>query len=109
MTKTPPPPPHLKAPGKALWKAILSEYDVGDAHDLARLQVAAECADRGAEARDAIERDGAYTEGKFGLKAHPALAVEQAARILLLRAIREMGVDVAEAQPTRPPTRWRGK
>ena len=103
MTSTRRPPSHLKVQGRALWRGILGDYELVDAHDFARLQVAAEAADRCAEARKAIERDGAYVEGKFGTKAHPALAVERDARTQLLRAIREMGVDAATDPTTRPP------
>ena len=107
--KLPTPPTHLKAAGRKLWRGIVRDYEIADAHDLARLQVAAECADRVAEAREAIDRDGPYIEGRFGPKNHPALAVEKDGRALLLRAIREMGVDLLPSQPSRPPSTWRGK
>ncbi len=109
MSDGPRPPAHLKAAGKKLWRGILRDYEVSDAHDLARLQVAAECADRCAEARGVIDRDGAYISDRFGgMKSHPALAVEKDSRALLLRAIREMGVDLVESRPSRPPSTWRG-
>ena len=87
------PPTHLRAAGRKLWNGILQDWSIDRAHDLARLQAAAEAQDRMAEARAAIERDGAYVEGRFGPKAHPALSVERDSRIALLRALRELGVD----------------
>jgi len=107
-SRLPTPPKHLQDAGRALWRGVLRDYEVSDHHDLARLQAAAEASDRIVEARKAVERDGAYVEGRFGLKAHPGLAVERDARTQLLRALRELGVDLATAAPTRPPSRWRG-
>src|SRR5687767_3040990 len=107
-SRPPTAPRHLHDAGKALWRGVLADYEVTDTHDLARLQAAAEAADRITQAREAVERDGAYVEGRFGMKAHPALAIERDARTQLLRALRELGVDLAQAAPTRPPSRWRG-
>ena len=108
--RRPAPPKHLGHAGRRLWRGVLSDYDVGATHDLARLQVAAECADRLDEARRVIDRDGPYVPDRYGsLKGHPALAVEKDSRALMLRAIRELGVDLVESQPSRPPSRWRGK
>ena len=90
---TPSPPTHLRAAGRRLWRGIMADWTIDSAHDLARLQAAAEAQDRMAEAREAIERDGAYVEGRFGPKAHPGIAVERDARIALLRALKELGVD----------------
>jgi hypothetical protein len=63
-----------------LWKAVLSRWELGP-HELELLRLACEALDRCEEAREAVARDGAYVEGRFGLKAHPALAVERDARI----------------------------
>ena len=88
------PPAHLKAAGKALWRGIQTDWELDSAHDLIRLAAACEAADRMTEAREAVDRDGAYVSGRFGPKPHPGIAVERDARIALLRALRELGVDV---------------
>jgi hypothetical protein len=46
------------------------------------------------EAQAAIAADGAYVTGRFGPKAHPGIAVERDSRLAMLRAFRELGLDV---------------
>lgn len=102
-----PPPSHLQGPSRAFWRSVLAGYEL-EPHHLAVLQAGCEAMDRMNEARAAIERDGAYITGRFGMKAHPALAVERDSRTAMLRAIRELGLDLeAPTAPTRPPSRWR--
>jgi P27 family predicted phage terminase small subunit len=104
VPRAPATPRHLQAAGRDLWRRVAGAYALEPHHE-AILQAAAEAADRIAEARAAIEADGAYVEGRFGKKAHPGLSVERDSRIAMLRAIRELGLDLIEA--SRPPTRWR--
>ena len=108
MTAKPPSPPeHLSAEATALWGEVLGDYEL-EAHHLRILQAACEALDRAAEARAAIERDGAYIEGRFGMKAHPALAIERDSRTQLLRALRELGLDLETPTASKPPpSRWR--
>lgn len=103
--KLPSAPRHLTASARAFWRSVVGEYEL-EVHHLAILQAACEARDRLAEARAAIERDGPYVEGRFGMKAHPALAIERDSRTAMLRALRELGLDL-EAPISRPPTRWR--
>ncbi len=105
----PSPPEHLKRRGRALWRGVHRDYILDTTHDRQRLLVACEAADRLDEARARIEQDGTYVTSPQGLKAHPAVKVEQDSRIILLRALRELGVDVAEPHVVRPPSRWQGK
>ncbi len=69
--------------------------------------VALEAFDRMREAQDAIRKDGAYVDGRFGMKAHPALGIERDSRTAFLRAQRELGLDLEAPATSRPPTRWR--
>lgn len=104
--RIPPAPAHLRREGKALWRSVLAGFDL-EAHHLALLQAACEALGRTVEAREAIDRDGAYVVGRFGPKAHPGLAVEASSRIAMTRILRELGLDLETPATSRPPTRWR--
>ena len=106
-TKSQPPPKHLSATARRFWTDVLSDYTL-EPHHLAVLTVACEAMDRAAEARAAIARDGDYVEGRFGLKAHPGLAIERDARTQILRAVRELGLDLEQPTTPGPPSRWKG-
>lgn len=88
-----------------MWRATVAIYQLEARHETI-LMVALEALDRMREAQAAVTRDGAYVEGRFGMKSHPALAVERDSRIAFLRAQRELGLDL-ETPASRPPTPWR--
>lgn len=102
----PEPPAHLSTGSAALWRDVLEEYQL-EAHHLAVLQAACEAKDRMDQARAAIDKDGAYVVGRFGPKAHPAIAVERDSRLAMVRCLRELGLDLEAPATSRPPTRWR--
>ncbi len=91
---------------RTLWRSVLREFEL-ESHHLAILLAACEAKDRMDEARAAIERDGAYVEGRFGPKAHPAISVERDSRLAMVRCLRELGLDLAAPSTPRPPSRWR--
>lgn len=74
---------------------------------MAMLLVGLEAFDRMRQAQEAVSRDGAYIDGRFGVKAHPALAIERDSRVSFLRAQRELGLDLEAPPSPRSPTRWR--
>lgn len=104
--RDPPAPAHLSRSSKAMWRRLLVEYDLEE-HHRAILSAALEARDRVYEARAAIDVDGAYIPGRFGMKAHPGLAVERDSRLAMLRALRELGLDLETPSAPRPPSRWR--
>jgi phage terminase small subunit len=101
-------PGHLRDAGKALWKTVLRDFDL-EPHHLAILASACEAADRARDARMRVDQDGAIVDGRYGPRAHPGIAIERDARIGMLRAIRELGLDLEAPVAARPPTRWRGR
>lgn len=103
-----PPPAHLSRAARAMWRRIVADYELEE-HHRAILAAALEARDRMYQARDAIAADGAYVEGRFGPKAHPAIAVERDSRLAMLRALRELGLDLEAPASPRPPSRWKGR
>jgi P27 family predicted phage terminase small subunit len=104
----PRPPKHLRPGGAALWRDICRGFDLAE-HDLHILAAACEAADRAREARERVDLDGAIVDGRYGPRAHPAIAIERDSRLAMLRALRELGLNLEAVAAPRPPTRWRGK
>jgi P27 family predicted phage terminase small subunit len=107
VLRTPRAPAHLGPSGRDLWAGILRGYQLDETHQRAILASACEASDRMVEAREAITRDGAYIDGgRYGMKAHPGLAVERDSRLAMVRCLRELGLDLAKEGAARPPSRW---
>lgn len=97
-------PGNLSAEARRFWRAVMAVH-VLEPHHERILHVACEALDRMREAQAAVAKDGSYVDGRFGPKAHPGLAIERDSRLAMLRAIRELGLDLVPAA-SRPPTRW---
>jgi hypothetical protein len=63
---------------------VTDEYELEPHHERL-LQAAAEAWDRLQEAREVLRKDGTYVEGRYGKRAHPAVAVERDSRIAFAR------------------------
>jgi hypothetical protein len=102
---SPAPPPDLGEAGAQLWAAIQSEFRVDDAQGIASLLQICVTADRVAEYSEAIARDGAVIRTKSGLRDHPLLKHELAARSFICRALHRLGFDIEPTRDTvgRPP------
>lgn len=81
----------LRKAGRTLWRAVLADYALSAA-ELRVLDAACEAADRAAEAKAEVDRDGVSVPGRYGPRIHPAAAVERDARAAMLRALKDLGV-----------------
>jgi P27 family predicted phage terminase small subunit len=99
-------PKHLKAAGRAYWKAVTEMFEMEE-HHLKLLQVACEALDRAEECRLRIAKDGVTVKDRFGIgQAHPLLPAERGARAQFLQAARDLGLDEVPAGAIgRPPGR----
>ena len=97
-------PRHLKPATRRWFAEVANEWDL-EPHHLRLLQLAAEAWDRGQQARQVIAREGLTTPTREGgAKLHPAVRVEDAARIAFARLLRELDLDVdPPADAKRPP------
>ncbi|HOD36807.1 MAG TPA: hypothetical protein PLR20_05755 [Syntrophales bacterium] len=100
----PEPPSTLKEAGRKFWIAVLKEFEIRDAHDLARLERACLFLDDEDQAMKAIESDGMFIRNRYGgLVEHPGTKIIQQSRIGFLRAVREIAIDLGSIPESRPP------
>ena len=98
------PPRKLGAHGGALWRSIMSEYQIEDGGGLSMLAQACIALDRAEQCRVQIERDGVVLRTKTGLKDDPALKHELASRSFVVRTLRESAWTLNRwARVRRPP------
>ena len=96
-------PKHLRAPTRRWVQGIAEDYLL-ESHHLKLLQAAAESWDRAQQARAALAVYGLTYLDRFGAPhGRPEVAIERDARVAFARLIRELGLDVSEPEPERPP------
>jgi P27 family predicted phage terminase small subunit len=92
--KHPKPPKHLKPGTRRWWKEVVTDWRLEE-HHRRLLTLAGEAWDRCGQARELIETDGLTVPTKAGgPRLHPAVRVEQDARLAFARLIRELDLDV---------------
>jgi hypothetical protein len=102
-TTAPAPPRTLNPPGLALWTRIQAEYAIRDAGGIELLCLACEATDRAVALAGAIDADGLTLRTRTGIRAHPALRDELAARALAARLLVRLGVTTEQIKsPGRP-------
>jgi hypothetical protein len=107
----PEPPRILGEPGLMLWRSIQSEFRVVDVGGVQLLLQACLASDRAEALRARIDTDGETITTQTGMRAHPCLKDELAARAFICRILRQLGVtDEPVKAVGRPPgPRWRGR
>lgn len=96
------PPPQLKKQGRAFWKRIVDQYDLGPDHEQALLRTC-ETIDRLEECRTIIERDGGVIiSNRYGdPKINPAADLEHRLRAQLRGYLDALKLDEEDTEPVR--------
>jgi hypothetical protein len=77
---------------------MVSEWDF-DPDGFVVLEQAARCLDRIEQARRQVDAEGITVEGRYGPRVNPAAMVERDQRALLVRLLRQLGLE-QEATPS---------
>ena len=102
------PPGHLSTRAKTFWRQTTAEFAL-EPHQLKLLGVACDAWDRQEQARAAIDMQGLLVDDRYGTpKPHPLIAVERDARVVFMRALRELALEEEPAADARVP-RVRGR
>jgi hypothetical protein len=98
-------PATLGKTGAALWSAIMAEYRIDDSAGREMLLQICTANDRADEYAQIINTDGPVINGKQGLKEHPLVKHELAARSFVVRTLHKLGLDIEPTRSTvgRPP------
>jgi hypothetical protein len=105
------PPRPLGGHGRALWDAVHSAYQIDDVAGCELLAQACAMADRAEALREAIDRDGEVVHASAGVRAHPALRDELAARAFICKTLERLGLNLEAIKPLGRPPRsfgWKG-
>jgi hypothetical protein len=100
----PAPPPQLGDIGAELWADIVAEYEFEDRGSYETLAQACAAADRAERCRRQIDQDGELIQTNTGVRDHPLLKHELAARAFVVRTLARLGLDLepVRAGPGRP-------
>jgi Phage terminase, small subunit len=93
------PPCKLGEEGQSLWNRLQTEYRIDDAAGCELLAQACLAADRAQELHALIAKDGMTIETKIGMKAHPCLKDELAARAFIVRTLQRLGLNLEVVRP----------
>lgn len=97
MKGTPRAPRTLHKPGRKFWKDTHARLVIEEPHHLRLLEQAGICLDRIDEAYAQIEQDGPCVRDRFNqLREHPAMKSERDNKVLFVRILRELGLDVVQ-------------
>jgi hypothetical protein len=84
--RLPSPPARLRASGRALWRAVLDDYDL-DQHELTILREACRTADSLDMLQKLLEADGPMSSSSQGDRVHPALVELRLQRVTFARLL----------------------
>jgi hypothetical protein len=103
-------PRSLGNAGKKLWKSIQEEFRITDAPGLETLLQICLAADRAERCAEEIAQDGQVIRSESGgMRDHPLIKHELAARSFVVRSLHRLGFDIEAPRITagRPPGTFR--
>lgn len=90
--------------GRRFFDKVMEEAGLEDAHDLERLLMACRCLDDLDVAESRVKVDGMFTINRYGATVeHPAFKTIKDLRLLFVKIIRELSLDIAAPSESRPP------
>jgi len=96
-------PKGLQRPGAAFWRKINGERVLKDSDQFEKLHIACRSLDDEAAAAEIVKAEGRYIKDRFDqVREHPGLKTMRDSRVLVLRALRELGLDVEGEIESRP-------
>ena len=103
------PPASLGKAGVTLWEAIHRDYVIEDSGGHEMLLQICGAADSLAEYDQVIERDGPTIRSKTGIREHPLLKHQLAARSFIVRSLHRLNLDIEPTRSVvgRPPGAFR--
>jgi phage terminase small subunit len=100
-------PVGLQKRGRWFWNHATDERDFTDAHDIERLSMACKTLDEISADEATLKAEGRFTADRWGRAIpHPAVKTLGENRILFLRIVRELGLDLVTAEDPRPPRQY---
>jgi hypothetical protein len=97
------PPRPLGDHGRRLWDHVQHEYGIRDIGGVETLAQACAGLDRAEQLASQIATDGLVIRTKTGLKAHPAMRDELAARAFVVRTLERLGITIEAVKPVGRP------
>ena len=82
------------------WKRLVEDFELDDDAGLLLLQTAMEAFDDARRAQNQIAQDGAVVKDRFNqLRQHPAVLNLRDSRTAMLKALRQLNLDISPGNP----------
>ena len=98
------PPKYLSSAARRLWRETVESYEL-ERHHLELLERACRSLDTALDAEEILRTAGLVVEGRYGVRAHPAVGIARDARTQFARLLREIDLEVIAAPDPRTPRR----
>lgn len=93
--------------GREFWERAMAENELTEAHDFERLAMACKTLDDLAEIEARVKVDGLFTVNRYGSTVeHPGCKMIRDLRMLFLKTVRELGLDLVDPGDGRPPRQY---